>query len=30
MVSGEESPELPKCIDDCWETLAQSLVVRSE
>ena len=28
MVSGEESPDLPKRIDDCWETLARSLVTR--
>ncbi len=28
MVSGEESPDLPKRIDDCWETLARLLVIR--
>jgi len=28
MLSGEESPDLPKRIDDCWETLARSLVIR--
>ena len=28
MVSGEESPDLPKRIDDCWDTLARLLVIR--